>query len=1209
LKRFLFLFLFSAIPVLMAAQTFKEFWFVVPEVTSGHCDQPLYLRLNSFEEAATVTITQPANTSAFTPIVVNIPANGTTTVDLTSLKNIVENKPPDQILNYGIFINATKPITAYYEESCPNNTDIFTLKGFNALGTEFYIPSQDYFSNHVPLTPQAYNTFDIVATEDNTTVTITPSNDIVGHAKNSTFVIVLNKGQTYSAQAMGTSGASHLMGSHITADKPIAITFKDDSVQAPGQPCYDLIGDQIVPVTVVADEYVVVRGYLNSAINDRVFIVATQDNTDIFLDGNTTPVTNINATQLYSFSIPESNPANYIESSHPVYVLHVSGYGCEVGGALLPPINCTGSSEIAFVRTTQFNFGLIIITKDAAKGSFTIDGNSTLVTASQFSPVPGNSNIVYARIEYTTAQLPVGPHIIQNSNDIFHLGIINASTSGNIGCRYGYFSDFASLSLGPDSWICPGTTKTLDAGPNRNSYTWYFNGVEIPGTSGQRTILASDPGTYSVTVDDHGCILSDDIIISNYPAPTPDLGPDQSICPGQQQTITLNAGGPYLTYLWNTGATTQSIDVNTAGFYSVTVTDNSTCTGTASVTITERPYPVPVISGPATLCPETHDAVYWGEPGMTNYTWTITLGGTMTPGPGVNEITVDWTGSSPQQLTLTYTDPFGCVPQTPSMYDITFRSLPVPQLSGPASVCPGISGQIYTTDAGNSNYLWTISAGGIITGGGTANNNTVTVTWNTPGQQSVSVGYTDIYGCSTATPTVFYVTVNTNPIPVITGPTPVCEQSTPAQVYSSPYFPGHTYLWSASGGVIVPKPNPNEVQVQWGVAGPASVGLIETNSSGCSATAAVFPVTLNPKPGLAGVISGTTPVCPSGQGYVYSVAPVANATSYAWTYTGSGATFQDPAVNPVTLVIPDNSTAGNLRVNGINQCGSGSSSPSFALALYPLPDTRLDLCINQYMTQSAPVFLLKGGTPLGGSYLVDDVPAPGGILNPGSLMAGSHTLSYSYQNMYGCSKKASLTFYVVNSVPGCPATFTDQRDDRTYTATLLGGRCWMSQNLNTGDKIPDAQAQTDNCVAEKHCFSGDDPGCSNYGGLYQWDEVMRFESTDGAQGLCPAGWHVPVASEWNQLLLSLSGPELAGGPLKDMNLPVPGFEALLKGVYYMNNTWAYTTYPPFSATFFWTSSLATAERAYAHGLNIFNPSVSLYPASRANAFPVRCVKD
>jgi hypothetical protein len=102
-------------------------------------------------------------------------------------------------------------------------------------------------------TPEAKSAFEIVATEDNTIVTITPSQNILGHTAGTPFQITLNKGQTYSAVASGITAGAHLGGSKITSNKPIAVTIKDDSVANNG--CRDMMGDQIVPTSIIGNEY------------------------------------------------------------------------------------------------------------------------------------------------------------------------------------------------------------------------------------------------------------------------------------------------------------------------------------------------------------------------------------------------------------------------------------------------------------------------------------------------------------------------------------------------------------------------------------------------------------------------------------------------------------------------------------------------------------------------------------------------------------------------------------------------------------------------------------------------------------------------------------------------------------------------------------------------------------------------------------------
>jgi uncharacterized protein (TIGR02145 family) len=121
--------------------------------------------------------------------------------------------------------------------------------------------------------------------------------------------------------------------------------------------------------------------------------------------------------------------------------------------------------------------------------------------------------------------------------------------------------------------------------------------------------------------------------------------------------------------------------------------------------------------------------------------------------------------------------------------------------------------------------------------------------------------------------------------------------------------------------------------------------------------------------------------------------------------------------------------------------------------------------------------------------------------------------------------------------------------------------------------------------------------------LYQWDEVMQFDETPADQGFCPPGWHIPTENDWNTLFAVYINNAFAGSPLKYSGYS--GFNALLTGARHINRGWDFQGF----ATFFWSSTLRSDNKAWAHGMNDPDPSVSLYPASRVNAFSVRCLKD
>ena len=198
----LFIILLIGKTVTVYGQTDTAFWFAAPEVDEipyqgFNQDRPIVLNISTYGKAAIVTVSQPANGGM--PIrVKSIPANASDSIDLTAWIDLIECKPANTILNKGLKISSTVPISVYYEVNANHtNPDLFALKGKNSLGKDFWISSQNILDNSAG----QYSSFNIVATENNTTVTINPSKDIVGHVAGSPFNTVLNKGQTYAAIA------------------------------------------------------------------------------------------------------------------------------------------------------------------------------------------------------------------------------------------------------------------------------------------------------------------------------------------------------------------------------------------------------------------------------------------------------------------------------------------------------------------------------------------------------------------------------------------------------------------------------------------------------------------------------------------------------------------------------------------------------------------------------------------------------------------------------------------------------------------------------------------------------------------------------------------------------------------------------------------------------------------------------------------------
>ena len=133
-------------------------------------------------------------------------------------------------------------------------------------------------------------------------------------------------------------------------------------------------------------------------------------------------------------------------------------------------------------------------------------------------------------------------------------------------------------SLGNDTGFCDGRNMILNGPNSMKTYVW-FNG------SGQQSFTATGTGSYYLEViDDNDCSFTDTIEITEYPNPDISLGNDTTILIGTSLNITPGSG--FTKYVWSTNETTESIAVNQAGKYSVTVTDINGCEGTDEIEIT-----------------------------------------------------------------------------------------------------------------------------------------------------------------------------------------------------------------------------------------------------------------------------------------------------------------------------------------------------------------------------------------------------------------------------------------------------------------------------------------------------------------------------------------------------------------------------------------------------------------------------------------------
>jgi len=141
----------------------------------------------------------------------------------------------------------------------------------------------------------------------------------------------------------------------------------------------------------------------------------------------------------------------------------------------------------------------------------------------------------------------------------------------------------------------------------------------------------------------------------------------------------------------------------------------------------------------------------------------------------------------------------------------------------------------------------------------------------------------------------------------------------------------------------------------------------------------------------------------------------------------------------------------------------------------------------------------------------DFVFTPGDIL----LFVGyTDTLQSGIENSPGPGDL--YTFQFAHNIP-CPGTPTVEYEGQTYNTIQIFSQCWMKENLNLGTTINGSDDMSDNDTIEKYCFQNIETNCDTLGGLYQWDEMMQYVTNEGAQGICPPGWHIPTDADWKIL--------------------------------------------------------------------------------------------
>lgn len=235
-------------------------------------------------------------------------------------------------------------------------------------------------------------------------------------------------------------------------------------------------------------------------------------------------------------------------------------------------------------------------------------------------------------------------------------------------------------SLGGDIVVCAGTPVVLDAKNTGATYLW------STGATSQ-TITVSSSGTYIVKVTNAaGCDSRDTINVSVTPVPVVTLGQDITTCVGNQ--VTLDAGNPGATYLWSTGATTQTIVAPISGTYTVSVT-SGTCMTNDTINVLFNALPVVELGASQLICTSDTLILDAGNPGST-YLWST--------GATTRTIGVSLAGT----YKVTVTNANGCIAQDSVI--VTNKVAPIALFTSQATNLLNV--QFETTQQAGSTYNW-----------------------------------------------------------------------------------------------------------------------------------------------------------------------------------------------------------------------------------------------------------------------------------------------------------------------------------------------------------------------------------------------------------------------------------------------------------------------------------------------------------------------
>jgi hypothetical protein len=414
----------------------------------------------------------------------------------------------------------------------------------------------------------------------------------------------------------------------------------------------------------------------------------------------------------------------------------------------------------------------------------------------------------------------------------------------------------------------------------------------------------------------------------------------------------------------------------------VTITDANSCSSSCQTAVAVF-NPVCSITGSNSVCENSNSHTYTGTAGMVAYAWTISGNGTISGASNGQSVVVNAGTSGSYTLTLTITDANSC--SSTCQNTVVVNANPTCSIVGSNAICENATGVTYTSTPGMTNYSWSISGNGTISGA--SNGQSVIVNGGSAGTFTLTITITDANSCSSTCQKV--VTVNSNPVCSVTGSNSVCENSANNSYSGSAGM--SIYSWSITGnGTINGPANGQAVSINAGLSGSYTITLLITDANSCSSTCQ-SAVTVKPLPPNVTVINPNgeqvdITVCSGSENIPYSL-NVSSASNVSWSSNPASVLIGDTnAINNV-ISFPDSSVSyiANITVviHGANGCDNSTNlsiNVSSSDAPVPAPIIKKDI-------GNGPILIYTDPSVRGFRWGIDSVDLNNKIVNS-SFVAG-----------------------------------------------------------------------------------------------------------------------------------------------------------------------------------------------------------------------------